>query len=111
MRMLATLPDGPIRRIILHDLGDGGTYLYLIDQDADVGCFADEWFENTTLAEARALEIGVGPGDWRAIEDPWAGCQQDFVAPVRVVGRDARKSKSRTLERLDADGHWVPFAP
>lgn len=111
MRRLASIPDGPIRRIILYEESDGSTYLFLIDQDADVGCFADEWFENAELAETRASELGVRPRDWKAIEDPRPGCQHDFVAPVRVVGRESAEPEWGKLEHLDKDGQWVPFTP
>ena len=112
MRKLATVRSGWIRRVILLEEDDGSTFLFLIDQDADVGCCADEWFETMELAEDYALGLGVRPEDWRSIDDAPPGCQDDFIAPVRAVGRDSSGPQGvRRLERQLENGQWAPFDP
>ena len=82
-------------------------YLFLYDTDVDSVCQSDLWFENLeSLYEHCQNHFGVQETDWINIPDAPQGCQDDWIAPVRVKGRDQGKPIYGKLERFD-DGHWM----
>lgn len=110
MRRVAVLakPVEEIRRLILYE-GEAGVYLFPSDSIEDVGSCADEWYVSVAEAEESAREkYGVKDSDWRDCPDPLPGCQHDWIAPVRVPGRDTGQPVWGTLERLE-DGVWHPL--
>jgi hypothetical protein len=112
MRRVAIVPNpaGEIRRVILHET-EKGTYLYLSTTVDDRGASFDEWYVTSAEAFAAAKSAyGVTQEMWTTIRDPLPGCQDDWVSPVRVPGRESGKPLWGSLERL-VDGEWVPFKP
>lgn len=110
MRRVAVLttPVEEVRRIILYET-EGGVSLFLSDSVEDAGSFADQWYASVDEAEQVAREqFGVKGSDWRDCPDPLPGCQHDWIAPVRVPGRDTDHPVWGTLERLE-DGVWRPL--
>ena len=111
MRRYARPSSGPYARVILYEMPEGGVYLFYVEQDEDVGCDADEWYASVDDAKEVAHgHHGIADGDWRAIPDPEANCQHDFIAPVRVVGRDVGAPQFGQLERRE-EGAWLPYDP
>jgi hypothetical protein len=97
-----------VQRLILYDSTDG-VYLFLSDSNEDRGSFADEWYATVEDAEQVCLErFGVDASMWQPVPDPLPGCQADWIAPVRVRGRDIGKPEWGKLERLEG-GVWVPL--
>lgn len=114
MRKVATLPseveqDGTtIRRVMVYD-APGGAYVFVYATVEDGCCEFDEWFTSLSYAEAYCTEqLGVRAEDWRTISDPLPGCQDDWIAPVRVRGRDRGTPEWGVYERLGEDGLWHP---
>jgi biofilm protein TabA len=74
-----------------------------------VGCDGDYWYETPAEAdEVAKLKYDISQTDWILIADPLPDCQQDFIRPVRVVGRNIGKPEFGKLEELK-DGSWVPL--
>jgi hypothetical protein len=82
-----TAPNVEFRRAMIYDPADGGgVYLFLFRSLADGPCDADYWYEDVAGADRHAAQaLGAATLDWQPIPDPRAGCQDDRVAPVRVV--------------------------
>lgn len=85
MRKCAIIPQpaSALKRLMIHEAEDG-VYLFGFDTLEDSSCSWDEWHESVFEAEAAGERHGVAPGDWRIIPDPLPGCQQDWIAPVRL---------------------------
>lgn len=106
---LVTDADSELKRLMIHKT-DEGVYLFGYNTAEDAGCFWDEWYESVAEAEAASEEYGVTPAAWQAIPDPLEGCQQDWIAPVRVKGRLEGRPLWGNFEKL-VDGQWIPFTP
>lgn len=103
---LVSLSDAEVRRVVLHE-GGSGVHLYLSRATEDRGCFADEWYETVADAETACSErFGIDATMWREVPDPAPGCQHDWIAPVRVMGRDEGKPRWGELEQL-LGSKWV----
>lgn len=99
--------DG-IRRVMLFE-GEGGTYLFLYTSLEDSHCDADEWYESTLEAEAVSKKrYGISETAWQIINDPLDGCQHDWIAAVRVKGRDVGKPEWGIFEKYES-GTWKPM--
>ena len=85
---------------------DGGVYLFGYHSLEDGPAAFDKWFETITEAELAARETyDIKGGDWQMIPDPQENCQQDWIAPVRVKGRDTGNPQWGVFERLE-QGEW-----
>jgi hypothetical protein len=74
-----------VRAMICESQDSGGSYVFLFDSLQDGPCIADYMFETVREAERYCLEeLGILSSDWQAINDPQVGCQDDWIAPVRV---------------------------
>ena len=111
MRRVAIVPrtDLETKRVILHDTGRSGTFLYLCRSIEDTGGYADEWYESAAHATAACSDrFGIQEEMWNDVPDPEPGCQHDWIAPVRVRGRVEGKPQWGEFERREGD-RWVPF--
>ena len=71
----------------------------------------DEWCESVAQADEVCLrDFGVSAADWEYIDDPAEGCQHDWIALVRVKGRNIGQPQWGRLERLE-DGAWKDVEP
>ena len=108
MRRVALVPrrDLDVKRVILFAAGNGAL-LFLSRSTDDAGCFADEWFESVDAANlACAARFGIEASMWLDVPDPEPGCQEDWIAPVRVRGRELDQPEWGVLERYE-NGSWV----
>lgn len=108
MRLTANIKqsDSEIKRLMIYDSGDG-VYLFGYDREIDCSALWDYWFENIDDAiESGFDDYGVEKSDWRQISDPWENCQHDWIAPVRVKGREFGKPEWGKLEKLVND-KWI----
>jgi hypothetical protein len=88
MRKVAatTTPNVEFRRAMIYDPVDGsGVYLFLFHTLGDGPCDADYLHEDVAGAERHAAHVLGTSLDWQPIPDPRPGCQDDWVAPVRIV--------------------------
>lgn len=71
----------------------------------------DEWYETVADAKAVAQEkYRVSPDDWTQINDSCEHCQQDWIQPIRVKGRNLGQPEWGKMERL-INTQWVEFDP
>jgi hypothetical protein len=93
-----------IVRAILCDSAEG-VYLFLYKETKDGPCAADELFPSVEEAQERAGDLlGVERADWETIEDVRPGCQDDWIAPVRIKTR--ADGGTEKFERFES-GCWV----
>ncbi|UOQ73314.1 hypothetical protein [Hymenobacter cellulosilyticus] len=108
---LVPRPTTEVVRLMIHDDGANGVYLFGFDTLQDTAGQWDECYETVEEAEAAAAhQYHVGPGSWQPLPDIAEHCQQDWIAPVRVQGRAEGSPQWGQFERLIA-GHWVAFRP
>jgi hypothetical protein len=108
MRRVAPVkaPEADALWVIVHDTDDG-VYLFACASNFDGSATGDSWFETLSDAYAACAEVyGVHEADWVSVGDPWPGCQQDWISPVRVPGRESGSPRWGELERW-VDGAWV----
>lgn len=100
--------DGAVRWLIVHE-AEGGVLVFPCASDDDGSATGDVWFPSLVEADAYCAEAyGVAAADWQLIRDPLPGCQQDWVAPVRVRARAGLGSQRSCFESL-VDGVWRPI--
>jgi hypothetical protein len=75
-------------------------YVFLVRSLDDGPCDADYWYEDIAGAERHATQALAAALDWQPIADPRPGCQDDWVAPVRVARNDAGLPVFGKFERL-----------
>lgn len=86
---------------------EGGVYLFIYEIEEDGGCSADLWFETIADAlDAARDDYGVNPDAWVEIPDPPEFCQQDWIAPAKIPGRETGNPQWGKLE-VFKDGKWV----
>jgi hypothetical protein len=94
-----------IKQVILYQCADG-VYISPCTELDDGFANGDEWYESLESAEeACHSEYGILGEDWQPIPDPFEYCQQDWIEPVRVVGRDRGELQWGRFEKL-LDGAW-----
>ena len=108
MRYIANVLDHPpIKRIMIHDT-QNGAYLFTFEIEDDGGCSADEWYETLDIAlEAAENRYDVPPGTWKEIPDPPEHCQQDWIAPARIPGRETGNPQLGGTLEVFRDGSWI----
>lgn len=97
-------------KIILHEDREG-IYLYLYDCIQDTSSVSDNFF--TTLDEAEEFctdTYKIGKDDWILLADTIDGCQDDFILPTRVKGREIGNPLWGQYEILEK-GKWVDKYP
>lgn len=106
MRKVARTKHHPeIRQVILYQCADG-IYLFLCTSLEDGFASGDQWYEDLEIAESACFDhYGITDTDWQSIPDPLEHCQQDWIEPVRVVGRNSGNPQWGRLEKL-VDGTW-----
>jgi hypothetical protein len=113
MRLIANVSapnERKVKRLMIHE-DNGGTYLFGFSRLGDGGCLWDEWCESIPDAIAVAQQTyQVAPASWIQIPDPCEHCQQDWIQPVRVKGRNLGQPKWGKMERL-INNQWVEFDP
>jgi biofilm protein TabA len=111
MRKIATVKNNhpTIKQVMIYESADG-IYVFPFVSLEDGSAIGDEWYHS--LNEANAIcenEYGINATDWTYIADPIEGCQHDWIAPVRIKGRDTDKSEWGHFEKLE-DGVWKEFS-
>ena len=91
---------------MIHDCDDG-VFLFEYDILEDGLCIGDTWFENLDEAfESCKEDYGVDRENWTQISDPLEHCQQDWIEPVRIVGRPIGDPQWGRFEKL-VGGEWI----
>jgi biofilm protein TabA len=96
-----------IKRLMIYDCEDGA-YLFEYDILKDGPSLRDYCYEDLETAFKSCEEdYGVGRDDWKQIPEPHEDCQQDdWIEPVRVIGRKSGQPQWGRFEKL-VNGRWV----
>ena len=95
-----------VKRLMICE-ADGGAYLFVYEQEEDGACAEDQWFDNVADAQDCAAEdFGVRQSDWSQIDGPMPHCQDDWIQPVRIPGRETGSPQWGKFEVL-RDGQWI----
>ena len=79
----------------------------MYDREIDSACKSDLWFETIEdLYEHCSTNFGIQETDWMDIPEAYLGCQDDWIEPVRIKGRDQGKPVYGKFERLE-NGSWI----
>lgn len=87
----------------------GGVYLFGYYSLQDSSADWDHFF--CTIEDAIECcfeEYGINEEDWIIIEDQPKNCQQDFIIPTRIKGREAGKPAFGQLQQF-IKGQWVDY--
>lgn len=97
-----------IKQVILYEPKHGqGVYASRCTSLDDGFAIGDIFYQNWQEAEKSCQEnYGIFQEDWIVIADPQHNCQHDWIAPVRVVGRNTGTPQWGKLEKL-INGKWV----
>lgn len=111
MRLITNLPSHPeYKRLMLYQ-AEQGVFLFFYNTQTDAPGAGDFWFEDLVSAYKYTTEVfGVSEKDWEVIPDPLPNCQDDFIHPVRVKGRDKGSPIWGSFEKLE-NGDWVDYSP
>ena len=91
---------------MIHDSEDG-VYLFEYDIIEDGPSLGDHWCESLEIAfESCKEDYGVDRNDWEQIPAPCEHCQQDWIEPVRVVGRQIGDPQWGRFEK-SVGGKWI----
>jgi len=86
---------------------DKDFYLFTYDRLEDSSAVGDLNYETPEeIYEICQEEYNIDEWDWQDIADPCEHCQHDWIAPVRVKGRQFGKPEWGKLEKL-TDGKWI----
>jgi hypothetical protein len=107
VRKIARTKNYPkIQQVILY-ADEHGVYVFPCISLEDGFAISDTWYEDLATAEAVCYEqYSVMFEDWQLIPEPLQDCQQDWINPVRIVGREIGNPQWGRLEKL-VDGRWM----
>jgi hypothetical protein len=112
MRKIADVKNNhpEVKRVVIYKNEDG-VYLFPCASTKDGSGIGDEWYQSVEEADAVCLvEYGINSNDWEIIDDPPEYCQHDWIAPVRIKGRNLGKPEWGKFEKLE-NGVWIEFSP
>jgi hypothetical protein len=86
MRKYAILkePINQVKKVMIYEY-DVGVYVFLYDNEEDIPCFADHWYEYVQEAEDYCMEqLNISEDDWVVIGEPQDGNQHDLIQPIKT---------------------------
>ena len=100
------LNHGEVKRLMARVTEGDACLLYLYDSEYDTCCIADYWFENLEQAFDYSNTVyGVQRMNWAVIGATEPHCQDDWITPTRIPGRDTGSPVWGRLEQL-VNGQW-----
>ena len=107
MRKVAfiNIPDN-IQKLMIYDSPEG-VFLFGYDCLQDTSAIWDNWYAVVTDAEEYCSDTyQIDKDDWIVISDPCPECQHDFIAQIRIKGRDTSNPQFGQLQTFEK-GVWV----
>jgi hypothetical protein len=80
-------------------------YIFVYDTLEDGPSFGDSQEDSLSKAQERC-RAWYGISEWTEIPEPMEGCQHDWIAPVRVKGRERGNPQWGHFEKL-VNGQWT----
>jgi len=93
-------------RLMLCDKGKDGVFIFGYNTMEDSSCSWDCHYSDIEDAYEMGIEFGIQKEDWVEISDSLRFCQDDWIEPVRVIGRQDGNPQWGKLEKL-IDGEWI----
>jgi hypothetical protein len=93
-------------RLMIYDKGKEGIFVFGYRSMEDTGCSWDVHCDDIASAYELGEDYGVKEEDWSAIEPVLKHCQDDWIKPVRIKGRDIDSPVWGKFEILIND-QWV----
>ena len=112
MRFIANVSANKegVLRLMIHET-EYGVYLFGFNRIPDGGTMWDQWYESLNDAKEIAQEkYQLMPEAWVQLDEPYEHCQQDWIQPVRLKGRNLGQPEWGKLEHL-VSGRWLDFDP
>lgn len=112
MRKIALVKNNhtEIKRVIVHET-ENGVYVFPCTSEKDGSSVGDYWYPTLEEADKSCLsEYAIDASDWEFIDEPLEFCQQDWIEPVRIKGRNIGKPEWGKFEKLE-NGVWIEFIP
>lgn len=95
-----------IKKVMLYECVDG-VYVFGYDCLQDTGCISDYLQDTLEAAEEFCKnKYEVDSHDWIMIADPLDDCQDDFIMPTRVKGKEQGNPEWGKFQTL-VNGHWL----
>ncbi len=90
MRKIASVKvkDNNIVRLMLYDKGKQGVFVFGYHTMEDSGCAWDCHLEDVESAYELGEDYGIREEDWIEISPVHKHCQDDWIKPVRIKGRE-----------------------
>lgn len=93
-------------RLMICNKGDEGVYLFGYTSQEDSPSSWDRYFENVPDAKELGRSYGVDENDWKTIAQTQPNCQDDWINPVRIKGRNNGTPQWGKFEKL-VSGEWI----
>lgn len=91
----------------------GGVVCFIFFDNIDGPAEAGEFYEGLTVAQVKYElqdHFGIEPDVWNEIADQLPGCQEDWIAPVRIARDKDGEPMIGQWEQL-VDQRWVRIPP
>jgi biofilm protein TabA len=99
------IPDN-IQKLMIYDSPEG-VFLFGYDCLQDTSAIWDSWYTVITDAEEFCSDTyQIDKDDWIVISDPCPECQHDFIAQIRIKGRNINNPQFGQLQKFEK-GAWV----
>jgi hypothetical protein len=106
MRATAFVRNNQEAKRVMLCTAQEGCYIFIYDSLADGPCNYDFLQDDVVSTKSMCLaDYGIAESDWNHIPDALPECQQDWISPVRVIGRVEGDPQFGTFECLE-NGVW-----
>ncbi len=107
MRKVCFIENNDIKKVILFSAQADEVYVFCYDTWQDAASIGDYLYETLEDAEEYCrVEYNIKPSDWIDIADPQQGCQQDFILPTKVKGKEEGNPQWGCFQSL-YNGKWM----
>ena len=112
MRYIALIENVPdVARVMIVEIEHNAALLLEFSCEFDGGAKGDDWFASVSEAVACVVDdYGDSVTNWFVADDKQIHCQQDWIIPARVPGRETGSPNFGRLEIM-VDNEWVVFNP
>lgn len=110
MRKVTFLKSASVfKKLMIHTSSDKA-YLFLYDSVDDRPCIADLTFNTIEEADTYCRNMyHTATDDWIPISDPLTDCQDDYILPTRIKGREPGDPKWGPFQYQNEK--WIDISP
>ncbi len=100
----------PIKKAMICELGKE-VYTFLYTTEADWFSHHSERFDSVAEAELYCKNLGMSALNWIPVDDCLDWCNLDWIAPVRLKGRNTGQPNLEGIYEKFDGLNWVEFKP